>query len=488
MTEGPRNVVIVGRDADLWLTATVLRAALGSAGVRVTAVELPSRLGSASAYASLPAIESLHARLGLAEAALLRNTGGSFSLGYNVVPSAGRPFFLAHGSYGAPIDGADFFSLWLKAKRFGLAAQLEDFSPSAMAARHGKILIPDEDTELFGRTDYAYHLPAVAYAAILKTRAQQLGVTMHQAVKIAVGRDGKGGVIRTVTPDGGVPVAGDLFIDASGTEGVLIGDGSRAAVDDASAYFPYDRCLSAQGKPFTVVPAYADLRLSRSSWTALHASQAATHVVHCYRAHDEDDDAVIATATAASGLALNDVIITPITQAIRKKAWSGNCVAIGSSASALDPLFDLDLHVVHLGIVHLLSLFPTSIDAEAERGEYNRITRSLFERLRDFQAALYLLSGASQSAPESLLHKVATFRARGSIAPMEDETFSPDQWRALFVGLGLMPETWAPGTETVPPERMKEGFRRILGFVRTKILEQPTHDHYLAEIGAGGTI
>jgi tryptophan halogenase len=88
-------------------------------------------------------------------------------------------------------------------------------------------------------------------------------------------------------------------------------------------------------------------------------------------------------------------------------------------------------------------------------------------------------------APPSLNHKIDTFRARGTIAPMEDETFASDQWSALFVGLGLTPETWPPAIETVPPERMKEGFRRILGFVRTTVLKQPTHDEYLADVGAG---
>jgi len=486
MSGAPRRVVIVGRDADLWLTATALREALGPAGVAVTAVELPSRLGPASAYATLPAIESLHARLGIDEDALLRDTGGSISLGYNIVPPAG-PFFLAHGSYGAPINGTDFFPLWLKARRFGLAARFEDFSPTAMAARHGRILLPDEATKLFGRTDYAYHLPAIAYASMLKSRARRLGVAMHQTVKVGVERDGGNGVIQTVTPDHGPPIAGDLFIDASGFEAVLIGEARSAASDDWRAFFPYDRRLTAQGKRFAAVPAYADLRLSQSSWTALYASQAATHVVRCYRADDEDDETAVAAATAASTLALNDVAIAPIAPVFWDKAWSANCVAIGTSACALDPLFDLDLHVVQLGIVHLLSLFPTTIVAETECVEYNRITRSLFERLRDFQAALHFLTEASPSAPDSLLHKIETFRARGTIAPMEDETFAPDQWRALFIGLGLMPEGWPPAIETVPPEQMKEGFRRILGFVRTKVLEQPTHDHFLAEIGAGGT-
>ena len=484
MSAMPHHVVIVGRDADLWLTATALRSALEPAGVAVTAIELPSRLGPASAYATLPAIESLHARLGLDEAALLRSTGGSFSHGYNIVAPGRLAFFLAHGSYGAPIDGSDFFPFWLKARQFGLAAQLEDFSPTAMAARHGRVLLPDEQTEAFGRTDYAYHLPAIAYASTLKSHAARLGVAMHQAIGIEVNRDGSG-AIEAVVPDGGPRISGDLFIDASGPEAVLIG--GSAATDDWCGFFPNNRLMMARGARFTGVPAYADLRLSQSSWTALYASQAATHVVYSYRTEDEDDDSAIAAASAGSGLTLLDVVTTSIAPAVRERVWARNCVAIGSSACVLDPLFDLDLHVTQLGIVHLLSLFPTTMETGAESAEYNRISRSLFERLRDFQSALYFLAGASQTAPGSLLHKIETFRARGVIAPMEDETFSPDHWRALFVGLGLLPEDWPPAIEIVPPEQMKEGFRRILGFVRTKVLEQPTHDHYLAEIGAGGT-
>jgi hypothetical protein len=34
---------------------------------------------------------------------------------------------------------------------------------------------------------------------------------------------------------------------------------------------------------------------------------------------------------------------------------------------------------------------------------------------------------------------------------------------------------------------MKESFRRILGFVSAKVLEQPTHDNCLADLGGGGT-
>ena len=45
-----------------------------------------------------------------------------------------------------------------------------------------------------------------------------------------------------------------------------------------------------------------------------------------------------------------------------------------------------------------------------------------------------------------------------------------------------MPESWPPAIDRTPPERMKGEFRRILGFIKDKVLEQPTHDDYLASL------
>jgi tryptophan halogenase len=183
---------------------------------------------------------------------------------------------------------------------------------------------------------------------------------------------------------------------------------------------------------------------------------------------------------------LSDVSIGSSEPGLRTQAWAANCVAIGEAACMFDPLFDLELHAIQLGIVHLLSLFPAAPEAAAERAQFNRTMRSLFERLRDFQSAVYVLCGGTAATPTGLQQKIALFEARGTIAPMEDESFSPDQWRAMFVGLGLAPESWPPAIDTTAPETMKEGFRRILRFVHDKVLEQPKHDDYLADLGVGG--
>jgi tryptophan halogenase len=154
----------------------------------------------------------------------------------------------------------------------------------------------------------------------------------------------------------------------------------------------------------------------------------------------------------------------------------------------LDPIHDVDLHALQLGLVHLLSLFPVSEQFTAERAEYNRIMRSCYERIRDFQCAFYSLSSfdgefwqqsRDRAVPQPLSHKIATFRARGDIAPMEDETFSPDSWQAIFTGLGVVPDSWPPAIDRISPKRFQEEFRRTLEFIKGKVLEQPTHDGYL---------
>ena len=131
-TGQPRTrAVVVGRDVDLWLSATAIRRALGPAGVDVIAIELPTRLRPSDITATLPPLEALHVKLGITESSFIRATAGSFSLGQNFVAGAregGLPhFFHAWSAYGAPIDGSAFFPCWLKATRHGLKLSFEDF-------------------------------------------------------------------------------------------------------------------------------------------------------------------------------------------------------------------------------------------------------------------------------------------------------------------------------------------------------------------------
>lgn len=481
----PERLVVVGRDAPLWLAANVLQMALRPSGISVCAIELPSELHPCDAYATLPALEALHAQLNLDEAGLLRVTGGAFSLGQNFVDlSATMPDFLnGFGGHGGPIDGRDFFGYWVKARGLGLDAGLEDFSLTAAAARAGRMMIPDDISDRYCRADYGYHLPAIAYAAGLKSVAARIGVTGYTAREITAVRDAERGTILAVEADG-QRIEGQLFVDASGAEAALVGGVFGVERDSWRAHFPADRVVTARASTFASVPVYAELRASAYGWTGLYPSQTAAHVVHAFSSALISDEDALHAGAAASGLDLADAVLRPADPGCRALAWTQNCVAIGGAACAFDPVHTLDLHAVQLGLINLLACFPASDEYAVERAEYNIVMRASFERLRDYQAALYTLArypgafwdaGRANAPSPELAHRIATFRARGEIPPMEHDSVPLDNWRALLVGLGIVPESYAPQIDTTSPDAIKAHFRQMLGFVKETVLRQPTH-------------
>lgn len=489
------RVVVAGRDAPLWLAAAVVARGLGPAGVRVVAAELPTRLRPSDVCATLPALEALHARLKVDEAALIRAAAGAYSLGQNFVDGTGsiRSFFHAWGSYGTPIEGRPFFQHWLRARHLGLDAPFQDFCPTAVAASNGRMLLPDADTAAFGRADYGYHMNAQAYSRYMKSVARALGVETHEADSLDIELDGAGETIAAVVLDGGRRFEAQFFIDATGEDGRLIAS-LGAEWESWRGQFPADRALAAEAPASAPVPAFAEIRASEQGWTVLHPCRRATGVAHFYSSDLQSDEDALKAAGAVSGANLSYASVAAKKQGRRLAPWRGNCVAVGAAACAFDPVHDVDLHAVQLGLVHLMSLFPRTESFAAERIEYNRRLNSSFDRVRDFQRAFYALApfkGAfwnkarSGDTPPSLAHKIATFSARAEIAPLEDESFDADSWRALFLGLGATPESWPPAVDRVPPERLNEEFRRVLGFIKTKILEQPAHDAYLRAVDAG---
>lgn len=482
------TVVVAGRDAPLWLAAATIRQALAPAGVSVRAIELPSALTPGDIHATQPALEALHGRLGIEENVLLRLTGGAYSLGLNIADADGQapPFLIPFGGIGTRIDGQDFFAFWLKARGLGLNVALEHFSLAAAAARQGRILFPDDGSEAYGRSDYGYHLPAIPYARSLKALAGHLGVEIHETSAIEIERNDTG--IAALLLDASERIEGDLFVDAgAGLQSDRPRESSRGA-------FPVDRALTAIGSRLASVPAYAELRTGDGGWTALYPAAGRTHLVHAWSSVNRGDEEAARDAAVVSGLSLEAISIRRIDPGRSAEPWVGNCVAIGDRACTPDPVFDVGLHIVQLGLVHLLACFPASQNHAAQRTEYNRVMRSVIDRVRDFQSAFYATSRragpfwdaarAADRAPD-LAHMLATFTARGEIAPFEDESFAPDSWRALLIGQGLMPETYLPPIDRTDPATIKDRFRAMLGFVRDQVVRQSTHDDLLRRIARG---
>ena len=488
-----RELVIVGRDAPVWLSACVMQYALGPAGVNVTVVELPPQAQAADLCVSLPALEALHSRLRIDESRLIGATRGAFTLGRRFVDGAGSApgFFHAHGSIGTRIDRKEFLPQWLHARSQGFDQPFEEFSLTAMAARHNRMLLPDPAIDGFGFTDYGYHLPAIPYSAWLRQLALRRGVRSHATRELGVRVDPQRGIAGLLLDDGRA-ISGDFFLDVTGRDALL---NAALGVDFESwrDAFPIDRVLSACGAPPTPLPIYSEIRALHAGWVSLAASQVGIHVQQAYCSDLAPDPSELEAATRTP---LQAVVVRELQPGRRMKAWEKNCVAIGQAACVFDPLHYVDLHAVQVGLVHLLPLFPVQADFGVERDEYNTNVRAAFGRMRDFQGAHYFLNRYGRSAGRDspfwtraraaspvgeLAHKIDAFRARGETVYYEDEAFTIDDWQALFIGHGVVPESWDPAVDRTPPELLRSELGRIQEFIRQKVGEQRTHSAYLQE-------
>lgn len=171
-----------------------------------------------------------------------------------------------------------------------------------------------------------------------------------------------------------------------------------------------------------------------------------------------------------------------------RKAWIGNCVAIGEAAVAAEPLDAVQLHPIHVGISNLVALFPVAAETMPEARAFNAATASHARNVRDFQIAHYRLNGrrepfwdAARSAagPASLNAKIGLFAARGLVALGDDEAFQEQNWAASFVGQGLTPEGYHPVADAMAEEDLDTRMRQIRAAVETPVAGLPSHEAFL---------
>ncbi len=487
-----RKLVICGRDVAAWLAANVMTRAFGSTGLVVEVVELPSLLRPHDTVMTLPAIEALHRLLGFDEYDLLKAVSGTYSLGQRFTGFAGArpPFFHPYGGHGTVVGGAPFAQLYIQARKGGMNVAFEDFSLGAAAAKQGRFFLPTPDINAFSKCDYAYHLKAQPYAAWLKAHALARGVTEVPARAFDAVRDAETGYVQALALADGRRVEGDLFIDATGADSQLLGAALDTGLDSWAGWFPDNRVLSAAADPLRSLPPYSQIHALNQGVLHLTPVQGMTGITHVYHGDDLRDAEALEMASIISGLRLRpDATVSPLAAGRRRDAWSGNVVAIGEAACAFNPIDNPGLHSIHIGLAHLINLFPVARDVTIERTEYNRVMRQAYERLRDFQIAHFKLNqnfdkpywdGArAMSVPDTLRDKIDLFLARGRVPSLDEETFEDDSWLAIFFGHGLLPQSWDPIIDRVPQDEAVAQFKRMLGFIREQVEGMSSHDAFL---------
>jgi len=489
-----RRIVIVGGGTAGWMTAAAFAHAVN---LRHCAVELieSDEIGTIGVgEATIPTIHWFNQAVGLNEREFMRETKATFKLGIEFVgwsgPRAGylHPF----GRYGFPSDGISFQHRWLKARLAGLDDDFEEYSLNTVAARAGKFQFPSNDPQsLLATMGYAYHFDAGLYARYLRTRSEAAGVRRHEGKVTTIDRHPETGFITAIHSDRGHKLEGDLFIDCSGMQGLLIEGVLNTGFEDWARWLPCDRAVAVQSAkvasplPFTRATARA------AGWQWRIPLQHRTGNGYVYASSFlPDDEAARDLKANLDAPALAEPRIIKFRTGRRNLAWNKNVIAIGLSSGFLEPLESTSIHMIQSGIAKLLSLFPTRDCDPLTAEQYNRVVRRETEGIRDFLVLHYHSTPREEPLwaycrkmplPAELKYKEDQFAHSGRIMLEPEDLFRDASWFAVLMGQGHRPRDYNPLIDAIDARENLAYLARIKSEIRGAMAKLPPHQSFLGE-------
>jgi len=485
-----QRVVIVGGGTAGWMAAAAL-ARFVPASTRITLIESDAIGTVGVGEATIPGIRLFNQMLGLDEAEFLRATNGSFKLGirFEGWSGEGSGYLHAFGSIGRGLGLVPFHHYWLRGGGAANPASLWGHMPGAQAAMAGRFAPDPGRPDLPSGLAWAYHFDASLYAALLRRHAESAGVARVEGRIASVTHD-RAGWIDHVVLDGGEVHAGDLFIDCSGFRSLLIGETLAEPFDDWSELLPCDRALAVAGERASPLPPYTRAIAHGAGWRWRIPLQHRTGNGLVYDSrHLSDDEAAERLLLALNGEATGDPRPLRFTTGRRRRAWVGNCIALGLAAGFLEPLESTSIHLIQSGIARLLDFWPGGMLQPVDTDAYNAETAAEWLAVRDFLILHYHANARTEPfwaerraapLPESLAARIAVFRANGRFRRAGEELFAEAAWVQVMIGQNILPGGHHALADTLSAHELDDFLsltRRQAAQVAARL---PTHDAFLA--------
>ncbi len=470
------RIIIVGGGSAGWLTAGVIAAehyvdSETQNPFELVLVESPDVPTIGVGEGTWPSMRATLQRIGLSETDFIRECDASFKQG-----TFFRDWHTGNGDtychpFTVPNDYAEtnLAPHWLALHN---APQFAD-AVTPQTALFDDCLAPKQITtpEYAFVVNYGYHLDAGRFAELLRRHCtENLGVRHIQA-NVSQINAAENGDIRSVTTDRAGEIAGDLFIDCTGTSSLLLGEHFEVPFRSQQAYLFNDTALAVQ------VP-YSDENQAIQSCTRSTAQPAGwiwdiglptrRGTGHVYSsAHISEDEATtqllayireIAGDEAATSAAPRKIAFAP---GHRQEFWHRNCVAIGMSSGFIEPLEASALVMIELAAGMIAEQLPPTRELmELVAKRYNRKFLRHWEQIIEFLKLHYVLSARDDSAywqdnraatsiPDRLGEQLSLWRYRSpwhQDAEAVDDLFPSASYQYILYGMGFKTETRLTGS------------------------------------------
>ena len=495
MTTPVQSIAIVGGGTAGWMAAAALVKQLPKT-IGITLVESDAIGTIGVGEATIPAIRRFNQIVGLDEAEFLKATGGTFKLGIEFVDwgALGQNYIHAFGMTGGRPELRPTHQYWLRMKALGVDVPgFDQYSLAATAAQTNRFLHPRD-----GRADprapeltYAYHFDASLYARYLRTIAERAGVTRIEGRIASVELEPQTGDIAGVRLDDGRTVEADLFIDCSGMRALLLGDALGEPYEDWSQYLICDRAVAMPCANGPVLYNYTRAKACAAGWQWRIPLQHRFGNGYVYSsAHIGDEQAAADLQDTLEGAALDAPRFISFTPGKRCRTWVKNCVALGLSSGFIEPLESTSIHLIHMGIRRLLSLFPARGIIEPLVRAYNQQSDTELRAIRDFIIAHYKVTQREDTPfwryvkhmaiPDSLRERLELFASGGLFFWDRDECFTEASWIQVLIGQGLSIDGYDMLADDASPQWTSGYLKALADYHRDACAKMPSHRDFIA--------
>jgi tryptophan halogenase len=403
-----RRIVIVGGGSAGWLTTGLIAAEHQGSAVQVTLIESPDIAPIGVGEGTWPSMRDTLSRIGVSESDFFRECDASFKQG---------------SRFNRWVDGSDndyYFHPFVLPQGYG-----EVNLPEQWQAQHPNIPFADlvsfqphlcvrgrapkqvTTPEFAAVANYGYHLDAGKFGTFLRKHCvEKLGVHYVSDNVTAVNSSGNGDIASLQTQTHGA-LEGDLFIDCTGMQSLLLGRHYGIPLISQKHVLYNDSALAVQiAYPSEDYPIASQTSSTAQSagwiWDiGLPTRRGIGHVFSSAHISDDQAEAELRAYIVQTGGP--EDIPQPrklsFNPGYREKFWHRNCVAIGLSAGFIEPLEASALAIVEMSAAMVGDDLPATrkaMDIVARR--FNEAFTYRWERVIDFLKLHYVLSRRRDSA------------------------------------------------------------------------------------------
>lgn len=473
MSKEIRKIVIVGGGTAGWLTCAVIAAehcANADTGMQVTLIESPDVKTIGVGEGTWPTMRGTLSKAGIKETDFIKECDATFKQGAKFakwVTGADddayyHPLVLPQGY--SEINLAPFWQEYADKVSFADAVCYQShLCEKGLAPKLHKT------PEFSALANYAYHLDAGKFAKFLQKHCTQVLGAKHILDHVTSVNNDSDGYIESLSTKNSGLLEGDLFIDCTGFNSLLLGKHYNIDFKECKHYLFNDTALATH-VPYpeanSPIASHTISTAQSAGWVwdiGLPTRRGVGHVFSSAHTTTESAEAELrayirqSVGDVADQLDVRKIDINP---GHRTKFWHKNCVGVGLSAGFLEPLEASALVLVELSAAMISEQMPANRDVmRIIEKRFNEKFSYRWDRIIDFLKLHYVLTKRTDSdywidncKPETMSDELLSLLELWKYqSPWHqdftnmDEVFPSASYQYVLYGMGF--KTQVPSTQ-----------------------------------------